>query len=74
MPIKVFVDSIDVNTFQKILNHYNTHKSSDEEPLERLDRCEGGFKIKITSKKDLICDDNEKIRQLRWNKKYLLCG
>jgi hypothetical protein len=72
MPIKVLVDSINKDTFQKILDYYNSNKPSDEEPLERLDRCEGGFQIKIASKKDIICDENEKIRQLRWSKGYLL--
>ena len=74
MPIKVFVNFIDNNTYNKILDFYNNNKSSDEEPLERLDRFEGGFQIKIPFKQDIICDANEKIRQLRWNKKYLVSG
>jgi len=72
MPIKVSVDSIDKDTFQKILDHYNNNKSEDEPPLERLQRAEGGFQIKIPSRQSLMCDENDKIRQLRWNKKYLL--
>ena len=74
MPIKVFVNFINNDTYNKILDFYNNNKSSDEEPLERLDRFEGGFQIKIPSKQDIICDANEKIRQLRWNKKYLVSG
>jgi hypothetical protein len=74
MPIKVSVDSIDKDTFQKILDYYNNNKSEDEELLEHLQRAEGGFQIRIPSKQSLICDENEKIRQLRWNKKYLLPG
>lgn len=74
MPIKVSVDLIDKDTFQKILDHYNNNKSEDEPLLERLPREEGGFQIRIPSKQSVICDENEKIRQLRWNKKYLLSG
>jgi len=72
MPIKVFVNSIDTETIQKILNYYNSKKFKDEEPLEILDRCEGGFKIQLSYMKDQQCDENKRIKQLRWNKGYLL--
>jgi hypothetical protein len=42
-----------------------------DEPLERLNRCEGGFQIQISYMKDQYCDPNNKIKQLRWNKGYL---
>jgi hypothetical protein len=71
MQIKVLVDEIDSETMQKILNYYNSKKCETDEPLERLDRCEGGFKIQISYTKDLECDENNKIKQLRWHKKYL---
>jgi hypothetical protein len=72
MTIKVLVSSIDNEQIQEILDYYNFKKSHDEEPLEILDRCEGGFKIKITHMKDALCDNNKKIKQLRWRKGYLL--
>jgi hypothetical protein len=71
MRIKVLVDSINKETYNCILNYYNSNKLDIEEPLERLDRTEGGFKINIKNMKDKICDANNKIKQLRWNKGYL---
>ena len=72
MRIRVFIDSIDEFTCNQIINYYNNNKLDNEESLENLDRCEGGFKIKITNKLDELCDSNEKIKQLRWNKKCLI--
>lgn len=66
------VTSIDAETFRAILNYYNTNKPEDEEPLERLPRSEGGFQIQIASKKNLLCDDNLKIQQLRWSRGRLV--
>lgn len=75
MPIKVTANSIDAETFREIINYYNTNKPEDEEPLERLPRAEGGFQIQIASKKNLACDNNLKIRQLRWSRGELVsCG
>lgn len=72
MQIKVLVDIIEYEDLQKILEYYNSNKSIDEEPLEVLDRCEGGFKIAIPYMKDIMCDENRKIKQLRWSKGYLV--
>ena len=69
--IKVLVDTINKETFQKILDYYNENKSKDENPLERLDRAEGGFKIGLNEdkwEKDYsgYVDANKKIQQVRW--------
>jgi hypothetical protein len=72
MPIKILQDSISFDNIQKILAYYNEHKHVDNEPLEHLDRYEGGFKINITKMKDIKCDDNKKIKQLRWHNRFLL--
>ena len=72
MQIKVLVDIIEYEDLQKILDYYNSNKSINEEPLELLDRSEGGFKIGIPYMKDIMCDANRKIKQLRWSKKYLV--
>lgn len=74
MPIRVTATSIDAETFRVILNYYNTNKPEYEEPLERLNRSEGGFQIQIASKRNLVCDDNLKIRQLRWSRGRLVSG
>ena len=58
--------------FQKILDYYNSKKDENDEPLERLDRCEGGFKIQLSYMKNYFGDENKRIKQLRWNKGYLL--
>ena len=71
MQVKVFVDEIDNETIQKVLDYYNSNKLDDEEPLQILNRCEGGFKIQISYMKNQMCNENDKIKQLRWHKKYL---
>lgn len=38
---------------------------------QSLDRCEGGFKIKIIGK-EYNSDENDRIKQLRWKNKCLL--
>jgi len=72
MPIKVSVSSIDKATFDIVIAHYNSNKLPDEENLEELDRCEGGFQIKIPHMKSEVCDANEKIKQLRWHRGSLV--
>lgn len=71
MQIKVFVDEIDNKKTKKVLDYYNSNKLDDEEPLQILDRCEGGFKIQISYMKNQMCNENDKIKQLRWHRKYL---
>jgi hypothetical protein len=72
MAIRVHTKSIHSDQLQKILDYYNSNKSFDEEPLELLDRCEVGFKIQISYMKNLEGDENDKIKQVRWNKGYLV--
>ena len=72
MPIKVLIESIDIDDINKIIEFYNKNKPLENEPLEILDRCEGGFKIMITDKKYLPLNDNKKCKQLRWKHKYLV--
>ena len=74
MPIRVTATSIDAETLRDVINYYNTNKPDDEESLERLNRAEGGFQIQIASKKDMACDANHKIRQLRWSRGRLVSG
>jgi hypothetical protein len=77
MPIKVLLDTICTHDMQRILDYYNTYaqnKSVDTQPLELLDRYEGGFQISIPEMKDVNCDENKKIKQLRWHKGFLVSG
>lgn len=72
MPIKVLVNSINKDIFQKILDYYNSNKATNEQPLERLNRCEGGFQIRIPDMKKTTCNSNNEIKQLRWSRGYLV--
>jgi len=72
MPIKVSLDNILNSDLDNIINYYNNNKLPNDEKLEILDRYEGGFKINIDYMKNELCDDNKKIKQLRWNNKYLI--
>ena len=75
MPIKVLLDTICDEDMQRILDYYNANaqnKHGHIEPLELLDRYEGGFQISIPEMKDVNCDDNKKIKQLRWHRGYLV--
>ena len=72
MPIKVLVKQITDKELQEVLRYYNLYKSDNEEPLELLDRCEGGFCIKINYLKHYGGDQNNKIKQVRWKNGYLI--
>ena len=69
--IQVLKKHIEPEEMQKILEYYNSKKMENEEPLEILNRCEGGFKIQISYFKNQPGDENNKIKQLRWNRGYL---
>jgi hypothetical protein len=71
MPIRVLLDTIEYEDIEKIIALYNLKKDYNDEPLERLDRCEGGFKIRLKDYDNLSGDDNAKIKQLRWQYRYL---
>jgi hypothetical protein len=72
MTIKVVIDSFSFEELKQIIDYYNNHKQPDEEPLEELNRAEGGFKIQITELKGVDYNENKKIKQLRWDKKSLV--
>ncbi len=69
MSIKVNVHTLDYGI---VLDYYNKNKKISDIQLEKLDRCEGGFQFQIIEKQHDDCDSNEKIRQLRWYKGYLI--
>jgi hypothetical protein len=72
MTIKVLIDSFSFEELKQIIDYYNNHKQPVEEQLEELNRAEGGFKIQITELKSIDCNENKKIKQLRWDKKSLV--
>uniref|UniRef100_A0A6C0JWE9 Uncharacterized protein n=1 Tax=viral metagenome TaxID=1070528 RepID=A0A6C0JWE9_9ZZZZ len=73
MRIKVLVPTI---SYTPVLEYYNSHKDADEEPLQVLDRAEGGFKIDIPERdiperNGYYMDSNYTIQQLRWENGFL---
>jgi hypothetical protein len=78
MSIRVLMNSFTSEQMEAVLNHYNNNKSADEQPLEKLNRAEGGFQIKLPENQWKInpyigfADVNDKIRQVRWSKGKLL--
>lgn len=74
--IRVLFNPINAGETKKlILEYYNKYKDTDENPLELLDRSEGGFKIDIPPEqwiKDSYVNENDKIRQLRWSQGRLV--
>ena len=74
MTIKVDVDTISHEDIQKVIEYYNQNKPVDEQPISWLDRYEGGFQISLPHMTEVMCDDNKKIKQLRWHKQCLVAG
>jgi len=59
-------------SYDDVCNDYNNHKPDNWNPLQRLERAEGGFSIDITSPEHTqSVDPNARIKQLRWKNKYL---
>ena len=71
MTIKVLVRFVENDKLQLVLDYYNMNKEETDEPLELLDRCESGFKINLSYLKDMQGNENDKIKQVRWNKGFL---
>uniref|UniRef100_A0A6C0HB16 Uncharacterized protein n=1 Tax=viral metagenome TaxID=1070528 RepID=A0A6C0HB16_9ZZZZ len=71
--IKVNIDVITADHYEKIIEKYNEIKPETWQPLQRLPRAEGGFQLEIPEKKDIKTrNQNQKIKQLRWDKKCLV--
>jgi hypothetical protein len=68
MTIKVLLPYIEKYQLQLVLDYYNMNKEPSEEPLELLDRCEGGFKINISYLIGQEANENDKIKQVIWSK------
>tara|TARA_B100000927_G_C16436742_1_gene457965 strand:+ start:300 stop:698 length:399 start_codon:yes stop_codon:yes gene_type:complete len=59
--------------YQPILDYYNTNRPEGTQMLEKLNRCEGGFQIKLDNYDEIEDSDiNNKIRQLRWCRRKLV--
>ena len=72
--IKVKIDVIKQHENQEIVKKYNEIKPPNWLALEILQRAESGFQIEIPANKNVKCtNQNEKIKQLRWMNKTLVC-
>ena len=71
MPIKVFINYIHENEYNRIIDFYNLNIPYGQPKLEILDRCEGGFQIQDISNK-YETYSNLQIKQLRWKNKRLV--
>ena len=71
--IKVNIDVITADQYEEVIKKYNEIKPETWQSLQRLPRAEGGFQIEIPDKKDIKTrNENQKIKQLRWDKKCLV--
>lgn len=60
--------------YEPVCSYYNLNKPKNWNPIEKLNRIEGGFCIKrnIENQTGKLRDENEKIKQLRWSNKKLI--
>jgi len=65
--IKVTLDRISLECYDKICEYYNERETLGK--IERLDRCEGGFCVEIKKEERESEFENDRIRQLRWNRR-----
>jgi len=68
--ITVTIDRMDNDIYDKICNYYNERQTYGK--IEKLDRLEGGFCVEIKKEERESTFENDRIRQVRWNKKRLV--
>uniref|UniRef100_A0A6C0HTX6 RING-type domain-containing protein n=1 Tax=viral metagenome TaxID=1070528 RepID=A0A6C0HTX6_9ZZZZ len=70
--ITITIDRISLECYDKICEYYNERQTLGK--IQRLDRHEGGFCVEIKKEERESEFENDRIRQLRWNKKKLVSG
>lgn len=59
--------------YEPIIEYYNQNKPPDWNPIEKLNRLEGGFQIKMEDfDYNRSLDVNQRIKQVRWHKQQLI--
>ena len=59
--------------YEPIIEYYNQNKPPDWNPIEKLNRLEGGFQIKMEDfDHNRSLDINNRIKQVRWYKQQLI--
>jgi hypothetical protein len=59
-----------LESYDKVTAEYNKNKPTTWQPLEKLNRLEGGFQINIPDNSHMT-DVNDRIKQVRWHKMSL---
>jgi hypothetical protein len=74
MQIEVTFDIITPTQTKQTIDYYNQHKPVDWNEIEKNDVAEGGFCIPLKTEhiKPGTRDINDKIKQVRWNRKKLV--
>jgi hypothetical protein len=74
MQIEVTFDIITPTQTKQAIDYYNQHKPVDWNEIEKNDVAEGGFCIPLKPEqiKPGTRDINNKIKQVRWNRKKLV--
>ncbi len=78
--IKVLTDTLP-GGYKPIIDAYNAKRPEGLEPIRPADVCEGGFEIPLNAEeikkmKELrsMLNQNNYVRQVRWNRGKLQCG
>ena len=72
--IAVEFEKINNDQYDQVIKYYNENKADDWNPINKLDRAEGGFQIELKENEIVnknIKDPNYLIKQLRWSNKKL---
>jgi len=76
LQIRVFFETITQEQTCDVINYYNQHKNADWNKIEKNVAAEGGFMIPLKPEEinGASTNPNDMVKQLRWNRKRLLCG
>jgi len=76
LQIRVFFETITQDQTSAIIDYYNQHKNADWNKIEKNTAAEGGFMIPLKPEeiKGASKNPNDMVKQVRWNRKRLLCA
>ena len=76
LQIRVSFEKITPEQTSIIIDYYNQHKNADWNEIEKNTAAEGGFMIALKPEeiKPGSKNPNDMVKQVRWNRKRLLCA
>ena len=76
LQIRVSFEKITPEQTSIIIDYYNQHKNADWNEIEKNTAAEGGFMIPLKPEeiKPGSKNPNDMVKQVRWNRKRLLCA